>query len=371
MRDVREMRDMRDLTGGRETGDMAESWDKTGPADLCGVQQYRARLRVADAHCDTATVLSPYELAFGSRRSHVDLPRLAAWGGLQFMAFFLRQTEGDAAWRTLRQHWRELLFAVALSGRAEVLYDLTQAGQGTKVQLVLALEGADMLADKPERLEELYMMGFRSLGVFWNNNNAFGCGAAAEGAADSGLTASGRRLLHRAAEGGWLIDMAHASRRSFYQTAELGLQPIFVSHACCDALCPHRRNLTDEQLAVIGQSGGLVGIALVPYFLRSEGDCSVDDVVRHIIHAVDIAGVEAVALGSDFDGVDELPDGITGCESWPRLVRALRQAGLAGADVQKIMGGNLVRFLRLAAADWRSSEPGIGNGVMKKRNEKA
>lgn len=334
---------------------MAESRDKTGLADLCGVQSDRALLRVADAHCDTATVLSPYELAFGNTRSHVDLLRLAAWGGLQFMAFFLRQTEGDAAWRTLRQHWRELLFAVALSGRAEVLHDLTLAGQDGKVQLVLALEGADMLADKPERLEELYMMGFRSLGVFWNNNNAFGCGAAAEGAADSGLTASGRRLLRRAAEGGWLIDMAHASRRSFRQAAELCLQPIFVSHACCDALCPHRRNLTDEQLKLIGQSGGLVGIALVPDFLRREGECSVDNVVRHICHAVGIAGVDAVALGSDFDGVDELPDGIAGCQSWPRLARALRAAGLAEADVRKIMGGNLVRFLRDIAVGGRPS----------------
>lgn len=305
-----------------------------------------SRLRVADAHCDSATVLSPYELAFGCGQRHIDLPRLADGAVLQFMAFFLGRQQGDAAWRSLRQHWRELLFAVALSGRVEVLHDPGQAGLGNKVQLVAALEGADLLDGAPERLDELYMMGFRSLGVFWNNDNAFGCGAAAEGAADRGLSAEGRRLLRRAAGSGWVIDLAHASRRSFWQAAELGLQPLFVSHSCCDALCRHRRNLTDEQLAAIGQSGGLAGIALVPDFLRDDGECSIADVVRHILHAVEVAGIDTVAIGSDFDGVDALPQGIAGHQSLPLVARELLRAGLREDEVRKVMGENLLAFLR-------------------------
>lgn len=339
-------------------GDMTDR-DAINKVDIGSGRQVQTVSRVADAHCDTATMLSPYELAFGSRSSHADLPRLATVADLQFMAFFLRRAEGDAAWRALRQHWRELLFAVALSGRAEVLHDLARAGQGEKVQLVLALEGADLLAGVPDRLEELYMMGFRSLGVFWNNDNAFGCGAAAEGAADSGLTAEGKRLLRRAAAGGWLLDLAHASRQSFWQAAEMALQPVFVSHSCCDALCHHPRNLTDEQMAAVGQSGGLVGIALVPDFLQAEGECGVDDVVRHIVHAVEVAGIDAVALGSDFDGIEVLPRGLEGCQSWPVLVQALLGAGLAEKDVWKIMGGNLTRFLRgLADSEPRCSADG-------------
>lgn len=314
---------------------------------------------VADAHCDTATRLSPYELAFGGRmRGHIDIPRLAEWRSVQFMAFYMGGGDGNSegAWRQLRQHWRELLFAVSLSGQAEIVRDLAETGEANhkKVQMIAALEGADMLAGAPERLDELYALGFRSMGVFWNNDNAFGCGAAA-GRADSGLTAEGRSFLRRLADGGWLIDLAHASRRSFWQAAELGLQPLFVSHTCCDALCGHRRNLTDEQLRAVGESGGIVGIALVPDFLcggenrvdRVESDrkAGIQDFVRHIRHAAEIAGIEAVALGSDFDGVERLPEGMDGCQSWPG-VAALLETGFTVEDVRKIMGGNLVRFLR-------------------------
>jgi membrane dipeptidase len=313
---------------------------------------------VADAHCDTVTKLPPWRLAFGDinscKKSHLDFLRLCGDSGadgsykvcLQFMAFFLRQAEPDEAWRLLRQYWRDLLFAVAISGETILLQDLTRAGQSGKPELLAAVEGLDLLARDWHEVEQLYEMGFRSLGLFWNNDNFLGCGANAVGAADSGLTSVGREFIAYVERRGFLVDLAHASEKSFWQAAEICSKPLFVSHACCRALCEHRRNLTDEQLRALGESGGLVGITLAPNFLCEDGKAELADVVRHIAHAVELAGDEHVALGSDFDGVESLPVGIDGAESWLNLARALGQSGFSERQIRQIMGENLPAFIR-------------------------
>lgn len=311
--------------------------------------EFAERLAVADAHCDTATVLGPWRLAFGSGESHLDIPRLLGRVRLQFMAFFLQRLPPEQAWRKLWQHVRDLRFAAALSGGAEILEEPAQAGRGAKPQLLLALEGLDLLAPDWQRAEQLYEMGIRSLGLFWNNDNFLGCGADAEGGCDTGLTAAGRQFVEYAAGRGFLIDLAHASERSFWAAAELmnkSLKPLLVSHACCRALCPHRRNLTDEQLRAVGASGGVVGITLAPGFLRADNTADIDDVVRHVAHAVEVAGPEGVALGSDFDGVGCLPAPMQGVQSWPLLAAALLKAGFSRCEVEAVMGGNLLRFCK-------------------------
>lgn len=315
------------------------------------------RLYVADAHCDTVTRLTSLELALGcleAEEGHLDFPRLCRLVKLQFMAFFLRQAPPEQAWHDLRRLRQNLQIAMELHGGLELLLDWRQAGRGRNTQLLLAVEGLDLL-DNPfgfaAPLEELYRLGFRSLGLFWNNNNFLGCGADAVGAADTGLTAAGCDFISYAEKRGFLLDLAHASAQSFWQAAALLRQPLFVSHACCAALCPHRRNLTDEQLRALGQSGGWLGITLAPAFLSEAfalgKGAELADVVRHIKHAVNVAGTEAVGLGSDFDGVENLPDGLVGVQSWPRLAEALAAAGFKQAQVERLMGGNLLNFLRL------------------------
>ena len=309
------------------------------------------RLYIADAHCDTITRLTALELALGCLKDegHLDFPRLCRHVKLQFMAFFLRQAAPAQAWQDLRRLRHNLQLAMELHGGLEILSDWRQAGRGGHTQLVLAVEGLDLLAlsdfDFVAPAEELYRLGFRSLGLFWNNDNFLGCGADAVGVADQGLTATGRDFISYAEQRGFLLDLAHASANSFWQAAEQMRQPLFVSHACCAALCPHRRNLTDEQLRALGQSGGWLGITLAPGFLSDKGT-EMADVVRHIEHAVNLAGVEAVGLGSDFDGVENLPQGMVGVQSWPCLAEALQADGFKADMVERLMGGNLLHFLQ-------------------------
>ncbi len=312
------------------------------------------KIWLADAHCDTATVLTPWRLAFGGRESQLDLARLSGRSKLQFMACWLgggAELAPEEAMRRLRQHLLDLRYAAALSGEAELLSDLSAAGQSAKVQLLPALEGLDYLGGDWRRVDKLYEWGFRSFGLFWNRDSFLGCGAAANQnpAHDRGLTAAGRELVLHLAREMRLVDLAHASEQSFWQAAEL-LQsknrPLFVSHACCRALCGHWRNLTDAQLQAVGESGGMLGIALVPQFLRQDGAADVFDWARHTAHAAKIAGMESVCLGSDFDGVDELPAGINGVEDAEVLYRALLSAGFDAAAARGVMGENLLRFLR-------------------------
>ncbi len=315
------------------------------------------KFRLADAHCDTATVLTPWRLAFGGRESQLDLARLIGRSKLQFMACWLSggaDLTPDEAMRRLRQHLLDLRYAAALSGEAELLGDLSAAGESGKVQLLPALEGLDYLGGDWRRVDKLYEWGFRSFrsfGLFWNHDSFLGCGAAANQtpAKDHGLTAAGRELVLHLALEERLVDLAHASEQSFWQAAELlqsKSRPLFVSHACCRALCGHWRNLTDEQLRAVGESGGMVGIALVPQFLQASGAADISDWARHAAHAAKLAGAEHVCLGSDFDGVDRLPAGIGGVEDAGVLYRALLSAGFDAAGARGVMGENLLRFLR-------------------------
>lgn len=310
---------------------------------------------LADAHCDTATVLTPWRLAFGGRDSQLDLARLAGRSKLQFMACWLGGSAADLtpdeAMRLLRQHLLDLRYAAALCGEAELLDDLGAAGQSGKVQLLPALEGLDYLGGDWRRVDKLYEWGFRSFGLFWNRDSFLGCGAAANQnpAHDHGLTAAGRELVLHLALEERLVDLAHASEQSFWQAAELlqsKKRPLFVSHACCRALCGHWRNLSDAQLKAVGESGGMVGIALVPQFLQTDGTAAAADWARHAAHAAALAGAACVCLGSDFDGVEKLPAGINGVQDADVLYRALRSAGFDAAGARGIMGENLLRFLR-------------------------
>lgn len=142
-----------------------------------------------------------------------------------------------------------------------------------------------------------------------------------------------------------MIDLSHAAETTFYQTLELSTQPVVCSHSSCRALCNHPRNLTDEQMRALAAKGGVVQITMYKGFLVDEGEATLDDFMRHLLHAVDVAGIEHVGIGSDFDG-----DGtIVGCadaSAMRNVTRELLRAGFSDEDIQKIWGGNWLRVMR-------------------------
>jgi len=166
-----------------------------------------------------------------------------------------------------------------------------------------------------------------------------------------GLTDAGTALVRRCAQLGVMMDVSHLNAAGFADVVGIGAGPIVASHCGCHALCAASRNLTDEQLREVARSEGIVGIVFTPPFIRADGrddpETPVETIVAHVRHAVEIAGLEHVGLGSDFDGAP-MPSDLPDVAALPRLIEALRDAGLTADEVELIAWGNWRRVLALA-----------------------
>jgi membrane dipeptidase len=175
---------------------------------------------------------------------------------------------------------------------------------------ILHFEGAEPIDPQLENLGSWYERGLRSLGVVWSRPNAFGHGVPFRypGTPDAGpgLTAAGRALVASCNELGIVVDLAHATERTFFDTVRVSNAPLVVTHGGAHALCPIPRSLTDAQLDALRDSGGVVGIVFDTVMTRRDGDLVLDTplstIASHIEYVAGRIGIEHVALGSDFDG---------------------------------------------------------------------
>jgi membrane dipeptidase len=163
-----------------------------------------------------------------------------------------------------------------------------------------------------------------------------------------GLTTVGERLIEACNERGIMIDLAHINEQGFWDVAELTQDPLVVTHTAVHDICPSTRNLTDEQIDAVGESGGVVGLTFNVSDLRPDGESEtnveIDLLVRHIEYLIDRIGVDHVAFGSDFDGAT-MPDSLPDAAAYQDLIEALRRAGYTDNELRKLAGENLLRVL--------------------------
>lgn len=229
-----------------------------------------------------------------------------------------------------------------------------RAGQ---VTAIVHMEGAEPIAPDLSNLEDWYERGLRSIGLVWSRPNAFAEGVPfrfpSTGDTGPGLTAAGRDLVQACNRLGILVDLSHLNEAGFWDVAGLSAAPLVATHSNAYALCAASRNLSDAQLDAVGESGGLVGVNFAVTFLREDGqlvpETPITEIVRHVVYIAERLGVDHVALGSDFDGA-VVPDELGGAAGLPKLVAALRSAGLDDAAVAKVTHENWLRVLR---ATWR------------------
>jgi membrane dipeptidase len=195
---------------------------------------------------------------------------------------------------------------------------------------VLHLEGAEPILPDLDNLEAFYNKGVRSLGITWSRPNAFGHGVPFEypGHPDSGpgLTDSGKRLVDGCNQLGIMIDLAHLNQKGFWAVADRSSKPLVSTHTAAHNLIPKARNLTDEQLRAVGESGGVVGVIFSVNDLdggvRPKEDAPISTIIKHIKYIADLIGVDHVAFGSDFDGT-KIPSELGGVDGLQKLVRLL------------------------------------------------
>src|SRR5690625_820743 len=224
-------------------------------------------------------------------------------------------------------------------------------GEG-KIAAVPSIEGAYSIDGNNaiELLKQYHDLGITTIGFTWNYSNALGEGAhrvlgdQMKTPSSGGLTELGKEVALEMNRLGMLIDVSHMAESTFWDVLEVSKAPVIATHSGIDALHNHARNLTDEQLLALADHGGVVAIVFYPTFLTDTGNATISDVVDHIDYAVDLIGVDHVAIGSDFDGAT-LPSDLQDASEMGKLTEELMSRGYSTMDMKKILGLNTLRIM--------------------------
>lgn len=315
---------------------------------------------VFDAHCDTIAeaVLQGCELL--ENKLHLDLLRGGCYTPYaQVFAVFTRPTDGEIPIDYSHDWPPEVVKAAgeALLDRlleefqkndgilihCKTAKDIGLAAAEGKIAALIAAEGAELIGTGISDLYTAYDKGVRLVNLCWNFDNAI-CGAA-NGPTQSGLTELGCLYVRKMQELGMVVDLSHASERTFWDTAERANRPIIAGHSNAKAVCDNPRNLTDEQFQALVDMGGVAGLNLCREFLNESGEAELEDVLRHLEHFLALDGAKSICLGGDLDGINRLPKGITGIESYGKIYELLLRRNYPESLARDIFYNNLLNVL--------------------------
>lgn len=221
-----------------------------------------------------------------------------------------------------------------------------------KLHIILGMEGMSAIEDDISQIESLYTFGVRHGMLTWNHQNHLASGALAPEI--SGLTNKGKRAVRLMQELGMIVDVSHLNDKSFYDVVKITTAPIIASHSNCRSLCNNKRNLTDEQVKLIAETGGIIGINAYGDFVgQNQGDRTVRRLAEHIAHIIDIAGIEHVGFGFDFFDFLEQDNsqfpytkGIENVLEVNNLINELKHLGIRNDDIEKIKYKNFYRVIK-------------------------
>ena len=315
-----------------------------------------------DAHCDTIWRCMaasggddgaglPPTLQTGSgllrNEGHVDLTRDALFARRgQFFALYddVKRLPDGTAWRRCCQmhDWFTAQLAEN-SGRIALCRSGAEADAAVaagKTAAFLSVEGADLLDCGIEQLQTAAGWGVRLVNMVWNHANVLGGSCADD--PDRGLSPQGRDFLRELERLGVYADVSHLSDPGFWDVFRMTERPMVASHSDARALCPHRRNLTDDMFRAVRDTGGVVGLNLYRDFV---GGASMDALVAHAEHFLSLGGEKTLCIGGDLDGSRTLAAGMRGMEDVPQLYRALEKRGYGKPLLEDIFWNNLRRLL--------------------------
>ncbi|WP_112662899.1 dipeptidase [Microvirga flavescens] len=250
-----------------------------------------------------------------------------------------------------------LLFRIERESKGQVKVcrtaaDIRACMKNGTLATILHIEGAEAIDPDLHMLDVLYESGLRSIGPVWSRPTIFGHGVPfrypSTGDTGPGLTDLGKELIKACNRLKIMIDLSHLNEKGFWDVAKLSDSPLVATHSNAYAICPHSRNLSDNQLAAIKESRGMVGVNFATSFIRPDGqrgaDTPLTDMIRHMDHLIEKVGVDGVGLGSDFDGAT-IPAEIGDVAGLQNLVEAMRKHGYDEATIRKICHENWVNVL--------------------------
>jgi membrane dipeptidase len=318
-------------------------------------------------------------LDIGPRRAkgHTDLVRLREGGvGAVFFAAYVSGSyvEGNRAPRRALEMIDTIRHDIvarhpndfALATTADEILAARKEG---KIAALIGIEGGHAIEDSLRLLRDYYALGVRYMTLTHSNSNLWADSSGDQRKPHNGLSARGKQVVREMNRLGMMVDISHVSDRTFRDALAESRAPVFASHSSCRALSNIARNMSDEMIVAMAKKGGVIQINFGCEFLSQKSadtstwtnpalkavqpkpeivPATLADAVAHIRHVVRIAGIDAVGIGSDYDGVGCVPIGLEDNSKFPALTRALLETGFAAADIRKIYGENMLRVMRAA-----------------------
>lgn len=353
---------------------------------------------VIDTHVDTTQrfIDGDFDLAPRNEKGSIDIPRMKDGGvGAIFFAVWMPSkvrgpiavqkalAQMDAVHAQVEKHSNELVFATTAE-------EIRSARAKNKIALLLAVEGGHMINSDLHVLDEFAQKGVRYMTLTHSGNSEW-ADSSTDKPAHNGLSPLGKQVIAEMNRLGMIVDVSHVSDKTFHDVLATSKAPVFASHSNCRALCDHPRNMSDDMIRELAAKGGLIQINFHVGFLSQEfrnaeradpkinqsialevqkrcgnkegcqlieGDRITREyveagklprvewtkIIEHIDHAVKIAGIDHVGIGSDFDGAN-MPFGMENASMLPKITNALLQKGYTEGDVKKILGENTLRLM--------------------------
>ena len=353
---------------------------------------------VLDSHCDTPSqILRLRDLALDNDHSHVDFPKLkkGAVDGAFFALYIPAAMDADAD--AAMAYARRLMDGVedtvrANSDKAVLCRTAAEALENKEKGLFsvfIGLENASPIGNSLEKIREVYDWGVRYITLCHTGNNEVCDSCAPKQKRWGGLSPFGREVVAEMNRLGILIDVSHVSDDSFYDILKYSSKPVVATHSCCRALAGHSRNMTDEMIKALAETGGVIQINFYPLFLdddfvkvlaesgiEARGEAAEESfkadpadpakreawnrvqdelmalprtpytrIVDHIDHVVSLVGIDHVGLGSDFDGICVTPEGMEDASCFQRVFEEMRLRGYSESNIEKVAGGNFMRLM--------------------------
>ncbi len=301
---------------------------------------------ICDMHCDLPYKVLDYRVNITENDGHFAENRLKKEHNyVQVFAHFVDQGVCDNPYEYINRmvlHFKEQLKNTNF-GLVTTRSDLIKNIEQNKNSAVLSIEGGEALGGKIENVEYFYNLGVRFLTLTWNFKNEFGDSCKS---GNGPLTDFGKAAIGEMNRLGMVPDVSHLSEGTFWSLVETTKKPIVATHSNSKVLCTHARNLTDAQFEAIRDLKGLVGINIYPAFLENSEKADLSSIVRHIDHFLSLGGEDILALGGDLDGVDVLPEGISGVQDMDAIANEMAKHNYSETLIRKIMGENMLSFLQ-------------------------
>lgn len=225
----------------------------------------------------------------------------------------------------------------------EWVTDATSLTKAKKQQAILTVEGGSLI-NSLETVDYLWSKKIKVLTLTWNDSNLIG--SSAMSGEEGGLTPFGKQVLKKMNSLGMIADLSHASDQTFWDVLSATEKPVLVSHSNSRALCNHPRNITDEMFLALCENNGVLGINFYPTFLEQESQkANLKSIFNHIEHFLELGGENHIGFGSDFDGVDSLPKGITDFSSFGNILLEMEQRNYPKTLINKLFYQNMMRIL--------------------------